>query len=761
MYDIHRRTSIERTTPSRSRALTAATALLCASVLTAAAHPGTAAGTPAATTTRLQAVPAAAAYASAPALAKDVTANLFEYDWNAVASDCTNVLGPDGLAAVQVAPPADSYDNVDHYWWDVYQPVDYSLNSRLGTPAEFQSMVEACHAAGVKVYVDAVLNHMAAGDGGEDSSYGGQSFDSGTLTYPAYDSADFHSYPADCPESNDSIENWLSYTEVTQCRLDGLPDLATETTYVRDTEAAYLNSLIQMGVDGFRLDSATEIGETDIAAIEALLDDDTSTGEPVFVTQEVYPGSSGQDARLDPTSFEPEGSVTAFDYTYALADDFEDGDLAALDSYSPELPSADASTFVTNQDTERSSPPSLYYADGSEYLLADEFLLAYGYGTPQIFSSFEFGSYNQAPPDESDGDVTATVCGTGAWECTEQNPVIDAMVGWNNLAYTHGDAVRNWTTDGNDLIAFSRGSDAWIAINNGSSASTDTFDTGLPNGTYCNIIADTFASGGCSGSGITVSSGEATVTVPAGGSVAFDVDSAISTVNEYTETVDVTVPVNTAASGLNVYLNGDLSALGYGGSNWTAGDGIEMTEVNATHYTATVTATSQAALSYKYYLGTSTTDIEESGSCAATADRSLTVDGGTVTDTVVNWAGPNTCGNAQAVIDVSVPSSTPSGDLVYIAGAFSALGTGMSSSQDWGPNLYPMTEIGTDEWQIIVPAVSGTTLLYKFALNGTWSDVEETGTCGSVANRNFYFNGADSSYTAADSVGAWDSLGSC
>ena len=748
MYDIRRRTSTTQRTPARGRALTAAAALLCTTTLAAAAHPAT----------HPDIRPAAASVTQS---SKDVTANLFEYDWNAVSSDCTNVLGPDGFAAVQVAPPADSYDNVDHYWWDVYQPVDYSLNSRLGTPAQFQSMIEACHAAGVKVYVDAVLNHMAAGDGGEDTSYGGQSFDSGTLTYPAYDSADFHSYPADCPESSDSIENWLSYPEVTQCRLDGLPDLATETTYVRDTEAAYLNSLIEMGVDGFRLDSATEIGETDIAAIEALLDDDTSTGEPVFITQEVYPGSSGQDARLDPTSFEPEGSVTAFDYTYALADDFEAGNLAALDSYSPELPSADASTFVTNQDTERASPPSLYYADGSEYLLADEFLLAYGYGTPQIFSSFEFGSYDQAPPDQSDGDVTDTVCGTGAWECTEQNRAIDAMVGWNNLAHTNGDAVRNWTTEGNDLIAFSRGSDAWIAINNGSSASTDTFDTGLPDGTYCNIIADTFADGGCSGAGITVSGGEATVTVPADASVAFDVNAAISTSNHHTETVDVTVPVNTAASGLNVYLNGDLSALGYGGSDWTAGDGIEMTEVNATHYTATITATSQAALSYKYYLGTSTTDIEESGSCAATADRSLTVDGGTVTGTVVNWAGPNTCGNAQAVIEVSVPSGTPSGDLVYIAGAFSALGTGMSSSQDWGPNLYPMTEVGTDEWQITVPAVSGTTLLYKFDLNGTWSDVEETGSCGSVANRDFYFNGADSSYTATDSVGAWDSLGSC
>jgi alpha-amylase len=139
---------------------------------------------------------------------------------------------------------------------DVYQPADYTIGGRLGTETQFAAMVGACHAAGVKVYVDAVLNHMAAGDGGTDTSYDGQSFNAGTLSYPPYTSADFHSYPVDCPESNNSIENWLNYTEVTECRLSGLPDLATQTPAVRGAEAGYLNSMIELGVDGFRLDSA-------------------------------------------------------------------------------------------------------------------------------------------------------------------------------------------------------------------------------------------------------------------------------------------------------------------------------------------------------------------------------------------------------------------------------------------------------------------------------------------------------------------------
>lgn len=501
--------------------------------------------------------PQAAAATTAP---KDVTANLFEYNFPSVAADCTDVLGPDGFAAVQVSPPQDSYDQPDHYWWDVYQPVDYTIGGRLGTEAQFDSMVEACHAAGVKVYVDAVLNHMAAGDGGADFSYDGQSFDSGTLTCPGYDSADFHSYPANCPESSDSIVNWLSYTDVTQCRLSGLPDLATESTAVRQTEADYLNSLIALGVDGFRLDSAAEIGETDIAAIEAKLNEDTTTGQSASITQEVYPGSSGQDSRLDPTSFEGEGSVTAIDYTYAIANDFANGDLAALDSFSPELPSAYASTFVTNQDTERASSPSLSYTDGAEYVLANEFLLAYGYGAPQIFSSFKYSDYNQGPPSASNGDVSDTVCGTGAWECAERNSAVDAMVRWHNLALSSGAGVANWTTDGNDLVAFSRGNVAWVALNNGGSALTDTFPTGLPDGSYCDLINETYdaTNATCSGSGVVVANGKATVTVPAHGSVSLDIDSVIG---DAAAVIDVTVPATTPSSG-TVYLAGDFSALG-------------------------------------------------------------------------------------------------------------------------------------------------------------------------------------------------------
>lgn len=98
---------------------------------------------------------------------------------------------------------------------------------------------------------------------------------------------------------------------------------------------------------------------------------------------------------------------------------------------------------------------------------------------------------------------------------------------------------------------------------------------------------------------------------------------------------------------------------------------------------------------------------------------------------------------------------------MYIAGAFSALGTGMSSSDDWNPGLYPLTKIAANEWQITIPAVSGSTLAYKFDAGGGWTGVEEGGSCASVANRSFSFNGSGSSYTASDTVVNWAGYSGC
>ena len=130
-----------------------------------------------------------------------VTANLWEWSWKSIAAECA-VLAKDGYTGVQVAPPQNSLkrtelgngsDTILHPWWEVYQPVTYDLTSRMGTEDQFKTMVTKCRQAGVKVYVDAVINHMT---GQGHTSYGGVDYK--PYDYPDYDPDDFHFKVGEC-----------------------------------------------------------------------------------------------------------------------------------------------------------------------------------------------------------------------------------------------------------------------------------------------------------------------------------------------------------------------------------------------------------------------------------------------------------------------------------------------------------------------------------------------------------------------------------
>ena len=676
----------------------------------------------------------------------NVIVQMFDWPWTDIASECTDVLGPDGYGAVQISPPQEAVvlSADDYPWWQAYQPVAYDLDSRFGTRAQLAAMIQTCHAAGIKVYADVVLHHMTA-------EAGGGVGDNGT-TFP-----DMYDYPGVPYTSSDfsacqtSITDWDDEYQVWNCQLDGLATLNTSLAYVQDTEAAYLNSLIALGVDGFRWDSAKEMNPQYIADIEALLT------KSVFVYQDV---EWGEGQPVTPDLYEGTGSLLEYRYGWDLYDAFTGGTLASLSDFGPDynsdgmVPSGDAVSFVDDQDTERDGG-ALYYADGAQYLLANIFMLGWDYGTPMVLSDYAFSSYNQGPPSAGGNAIAPVACGEGTWECEDRWPQIVGMVGWHGAAGST--PVANWWSDGENAIAFSRGNDAWVAINDESGPVTETFSTGLPEGTYCDVISGAAVDGACTGTAVAVSpSGQATVTVPVDDAVAIDVD---STATAAVETVNVTVPVSTAASGDVVYLSGTLSALGERAADWNPA-GIAMTPLSATEWTATITATADTALSYKYDLSGTWSDVEETADCGSVANRTMTVDGGTENDTIANWAGPGACGDSTAVISVTVPSGTPAGDTVYLSGNYDVLGTGIPSSDDWIATDYPMTQTGVGTWTLTITGVPVADFQYKFTL-GSWSSVEETSSCGDVANRTFDLDAAGQTDTANNTVAAWEGIGSC
>jgi hypothetical protein len=67
------------------------------------------------------------------------------------------------------------------------------------------------------------------------------------------------------------------------------------------------------------------------------------------------------------------------------------------------------------------------------------------------------------------------------------------------------------------------------------------------------------------------------------------------------------------------------------------------TPLSATRWTATVTATADTTLSYKYDLGGSWSSVEETAGCGYVGNRSMSVNGGAESDTVANWQGLGGC----------------------------------------------------------------------------------------------------------------------
>ncbi|MEU8313045.1 alpha-amylase family protein [Micromonospora sp. NPDC048887] len=444
---------------------------------------------------------------------KKVIVQLFEWNWTSVAAECTSTLGPKGYGYVQVSPPQEHVNSSP--WWVSYQPVSYRIESRKGTRAQFQSMVNTCHAAGVKVIVDAVVNHMSGQENGG-TGWAGSSY--GHYNYPGvYSAQDFHY----CGRNgNNDIANYNDRYEVQNCELVNLADLKTESEYVRGRLAAYLNDLLSLGVDGFRLDGSKHMPAADIAAIKAKLN------RGAYLVQEVIYGAGEP---IQPTEYTGNGDVHEFRYGKDLARMFNNERLAYLRNFGESwgyLSSAKAVVFTDNHDTQREGGV-LTYRNRGTYALANAFMLAWPYGTPAVMSSFTYSGRDQGPPSDGSNRITNVTCYSG-WECEHRWPVIANMVGFRNA--TEGAGVSNWYDNGYQHIAFSRTGKGYLTINDEDSAVNGrSYYTGLPAGRYCDVVHGTFSNGSCSGPVITVdSSGWFAANVAAHDAIAIHVGAKLS-----------------------------------------------------------------------------------------------------------------------------------------------------------------------------------------------------------------------------------------
>lgn len=450
--------------------------------------------------TTLVALPASADETEANAQARtsvgapgDVIAIAFQTNWNSVAKECTEAYGPEGVGYVQVSPPMESIQGTE--WWTSYQPVSYKLDSKLGTEAEFKTMIATCNAAGVEIIADSVINHTTGADQGEGTGVAGSKYD-GEGNFPAipYTKENFH----DCTKN---IGDYTNADEVQNCRLTSLQDLDTSQEYVQDKLADYMNRLLDLGVYGFRVDAVKHIATADVAAIKAKLAEKSGrNADDIFFEQEVI-GNASEAAEIQPSNYVANGKVSEFNFTnhlsVAFAGDITDASKGLAKVGGDGWVSSDkAAVWVTNWDTERGS--AITYKKGSKYLLANAFMLAYDYGQPHIYSGYYFDNSDDGAPGATETSVPDMECPTdgsmtsGTWQCAERWTAIRGMIGFHNAV--NGTDVTNWKAYDTNVLGFGRGDVGYLALNNSADDSKQTFQTSLPAGEYCNV----YATGDCS-----------------------------------------------------------------------------------------------------------------------------------------------------------------------------------------------------------------------------------------------------------------------
>ena len=138
------------------------------------------------------------------------------------------------------------FDEKEGNWYHYYQPTDWTIgNNIVGTEEEMKAMLDSAARYDIRVLVDVLPNHTAF-----DITLVSDEF------YKAVGGKDkmFHS---------SGLDGIVNYNDRAQCTLQGvggLPDVNTENPRFQKYYMQFVNRLLELGVRGFRYDTAKHIG---------------------------------------------------------------------------------------------------------------------------------------------------------------------------------------------------------------------------------------------------------------------------------------------------------------------------------------------------------------------------------------------------------------------------------------------------------------------------------------------------------------------
>lgn len=331
-----------------------------------------------------------------PSVTNDETI-LHVWSWNfpTIAENMKQIADA-GFTMLQTSPVQQSYtpegagkklfDEEEGNWYYYYQPTDWKVgNAYLGTKEELQQMLDSAQKYNVRVIVDVLPNHTAfdIDEVSEDlvNAVGGRD-----KLYHSNGLSPIHDY-------NDRLECtlWAS---------GGLPDVNTENPDFQKYYLQFVNELINMGVRGFRYDTAKHIGLPSDPVDEASgvkVNDfwDIATGrkavkgvklaipyDSLFVYGEVL-----QDRNVKEDEYAQYMGQTASSYGHILREALEKGSAKDKDlinwhhSEAPEF----LTTWVESHDTYANAHESAHLTD-DQIRTGWVFLTARQNGIPLFFS---------------------------------------------------------------------------------------------------------------------------------------------------------------------------------------------------------------------------------------------------------------------------------------------------------------------------------------------------------------------------------------
>ncbi len=152
--------------------------------------------------------------------------------------------------------------------YHMYHPTDFfNVDPVMGTFQELKDLIDACHARGIYVILDVVINHTADRNGlwGDNQLDDKRYFGGGNNSFGWWDNNRKHPYPFNDLQwfhNNGTINNWDSFPEYIYGQFKGTDDLATEKDHVKYwiTEA-FKNLIDATDCDGFRVDAIKHVDE--------------------------------------------------------------------------------------------------------------------------------------------------------------------------------------------------------------------------------------------------------------------------------------------------------------------------------------------------------------------------------------------------------------------------------------------------------------------------------------------------------------------